>query len=366
MGLKIERWFANRPGLLALGAGVGLLCFGLEALGNPPNMGVCLACFERDIAGALGLTGFAPARYFRPEVAGIVLGALAAAILAGERRSTRPAAPIPSLLLGALAMLGALTFLGCTWRLFIRLGALDLNALTGLAGLVAGVGAAAWIAPHRAPAAPAAPRIPGWLLPGAMAALLAVAGVQALTGAAGPLLVSAKGPGAIYAPFPLALLGGLLLGAVAQRTGFCTVGAFRRALRTREPDALLPLLGFAGAVCAAKALAGTLAPGFRGQPIAHSDHLWNFLGMALCGLSFTLAGGCPGRMLVRAGQGDGDAVLFVLGAILGAGGAHLAGLAAAPDGPGGAGGPSGAGEAAVAGGLVLAAALGFLARRRAK
>jgi hypothetical protein len=151
---------------------------------------------------------------------------------------------------------------------------------------------------------------------------------------------------------------------VAQRTGFCTVGALRRALRTRELDALLPLLGFAGAVCAAKALAGTLAPGFRGQPIAHSDHLWNFLGMALCGLSFTLAGGCPGRMLVRAGQGEGDAALFVLGAILGAGGAHLAGLAAVPDGPGGAGGPSGAGQAAIAGGLVLAVVLGFLDRRR--
>lgn len=31
---------------------------------------------------------------------------------------------------------------------------------------------------------------------------------------------------------------------------------------------------------------GQFKPGFEGQPVTHTDHLWNFLGMALAGLAF--------------------------------------------------------------------------------
>ena len=31
------------------------LCADLAETGSPPNMGICVACIERDIAGALGL-----------------------------------------------------------------------------------------------------------------------------------------------------------------------------------------------------------------------------------------------------------------------------------------------------------------------
>ena len=46
------------------------------------------------------------------------------------------------------------------------------------------------------------------------------------------------------------------------------------------------------------ALIGNLVPGsfklgFTGQPIAHSDGLWNLLGMMLGGWGFALLGGCP-------------------------------------------------------------------------
>ena len=47
--------------------------------------------------------------------------------------------------------------------------------------------------------------------------------------------------------------------------------------------------------------------------------IWNFLGMALSGLAFALAGGCPGRQLFLSGEGDGDAGVFVLGMVTGAG-----------------------------------------------
>jgi hypothetical protein len=62
-------------------------------------------------------------------------------------------------------------------------------------------------------------------------------------------------------------------------------------------------------------------PTFFGQPVAHSQHLWNFLGMVLAGLAFALAGGCPGRQLFLSGEGDGDSAVF-------AGDGHRRGLCA--------------------------------------
>ena len=41
--------------IVAAGVAVGVLAVILVSLGNPPNMGFCVACFERDIAGAIGL-----------------------------------------------------------------------------------------------------------------------------------------------------------------------------------------------------------------------------------------------------------------------------------------------------------------------
>ncbi|MBQ6737816.1 MAG: YedE-related selenium metabolism membrane protein, partial [Synergistaceae bacterium] len=73
---------------------------------------------------------------------------------------------------------------------------------------------------------------------------------------------------------------------------------------------------------AANYFLGTFKPGFENQPVAHSDQLWNFLGMVLSGLAFTLAGGCPGRQLIMAGEGDSDAGIFVLGMLAGAAIAH--------------------------------------------
>ena len=56
--------------------------------------------------------------------------------------------------------------------------------------------------------------------------------------------------------------------------------------------------------------------------------------MVLAGLCFVLAGGCPGRQIILAGEGDGDSAVFVLGMIVGAGFAHNFGLASSGKGPG--------------------------------
>ena len=78
--------------------------------------------------------------------------------------------------------------------------------------------------------------------------------------------------------------------------------------------------------------------GFSGQPVAHSDHLWSCLGMALVGWGSVLLGGCPLRQLILAGSGNGDSAVTVLGMIVGAAFSHnfgLAGAAASADAAGG-------------------------------
>ena len=62
--------------------------------------------------------------------------------------------------------------------------------------------------------------------------------------------------------------------------------------------------------------------------IAHSEHLWNILGMYAVGFAAVLAGGCPLRQLILAGQGSSDSAVTVLGMFIGAALAHNLGLAA--------------------------------------
>ena len=61
--------------------------------------------------------------------------------------------------------------------------------------------------------------------------------------------------------------------------------------------------------------------------VAHNDHLWNVLGMFVVGFAATLAGGCPLRQLVLAGQGSSDAAMTVVGMFVGAALCHNFGLA---------------------------------------
>jgi uncharacterized protein len=78
MSERLTRFFASRWGIILAGAVIGILAAVLQKLGNPPNMGICVACFERDIAGALGLHRAAVVQYIRPEIIGFVLGSTAA------------------------------------------------------------------------------------------------------------------------------------------------------------------------------------------------------------------------------------------------------------------------------------------------
>ncbi|NOT30282.1 MAG: hypothetical protein HOP15_07530 [Planctomycetes bacterium] len=118
---------------------VGALAAWLVAAGNPGNMGVCGACFLRDVGGSLGLFSSGP-QYFRPEVAGLMLGAFAAVLARGRFSARSGSHAAARFFFGLWMAIGALGFLGCPFRLFQRLGGGDSNALVGAGGLALGVG----------------------------------------------------------------------------------------------------------------------------------------------------------------------------------------------------------------------------------
>jgi hypothetical protein len=136
------------------------------------------------------------------------------------------------------------------------------------------------------------------------------------------------------------------------------MGAIRDVILMRDFHLFSGILALTAAALITNLILGQFHLGFVNQPIAHNDHLWNFLGMTLAGLAFALAGGCPGRQLILSGEGDGDAAVFVLGMIVGAGFAHNFSLASSPKGPGA------FGPAAVIIGLIFCLAIGWAMRER--
>ncbi len=331
--------FKGKAEILTAGAVIGLTAVLLQYAGNPANMGVCVACFVRDIAGALGLHRAAPVQYLRPEIPAFVLGSLAAALVGGEFRARAGSAPLLRFFLGMAAMAGALIFLGCPWRVLLRLAGGDGNALFGFAGLLSGIylGHRFYKAGFALPASQGQSTMSGLAMPLAAVGLLA-AGVlfspNPQTGSLGWLWASVKGPGAAHAPLLASVGGGLLIGVLAQRSRFCTVGSLRELFTLRQTHLVYGVATFLLAAFIGNLVLGQFHPGFEGQPVAHTASLWNFLGMLLAGLAFSLAGGCPGRQLIMAGEGSNDAGIFVLGMLAAAALAHNMGWASSPDGPG--------------------------------
>jgi YedE family putative selenium metabolism protein len=359
----LKNIFANRWGIISVGAFIGVLAAILQKLGNPGNMGICVACFERDIAGALGFHRAGVVQYMRPEIIGFVLGSLIAAYIFKEFRPRVGSAPIVRFILGAFAMIGALVFLGCPWRALLRLAGGDGNAILGLAGLVFGI----WIGTlflkngYNLGRTEKTYTSVGWLMPLIMLGFFVLTLIYPqVKGEAksGVLFYSLKGPGAMHAALIISLAVGFAIGFLAQRSRFCTMGAFRDLILFRQTHLFMGLLALVVFAFITNLIVGQFHPGFVKQPVAHTMNVWNFGGMVVAGLAFALAGGCPGRQLFLAGEGDGDAAVFVLGMIVGAGFAHNFGLASSPKGVG----PHGI--AAVIIGLLVCLFIGFTMRKK--
>lgn len=362
MARGVKNVFATSVGILAVGAIIGVVAGFLQKFGNPANMAICVACFGRDIAGALGLHRAGVVQYMRPEIIGFVLGSFAAALAFKEFKPSGGSAPITRFVLGMIAMIGALVFLGCPWRVILRLAGGDGNALFGLLGLITGVwiGTLFFKSGFNLGRSQVQSMSTGLLLPLMMLGLLAIRLVfPPVAGEAqsGVLWYSLKGPGAAYAPLFLSLGAGLGIGFLAQRSRFCTMGAIRDVLLFNQWYLMTGFLALLVAALVTNVLLGQFNPGFEGQPVAHTMWFWNFAGMLMAGLAFALAGGCPGRQLFMSGEGNSDAGIFVLGSIVGAGIAHNFGLASSPSGIG----PHG--MAAVVIGMVVLVFIGVTNRK---
>lgn len=363
-----SRFLASRWGIVVTGAVIGILASLLQKLGNPPNMGVCVACFVRDIAGALGLHRALVVQYIRPEILGFVLGSMIAALVFREFKARTGSAPIVRFVLGVFAMIGALAFLGCPWRALLRLAGGDINAVVGLAGLAVGIAIGDQFLKYGYNLGRSYKTYfsAGLIMPVIVGGLLILLIFSPKFGANAAIFFSEKGPGSLHAPLIISLSVGLIIGFIAQRTRFCTMGSIRDVILVGDLHLMRGVIALVISAFVTNLILGQLNFGIVGQPVAHSNHLWNFLGMVLAGLAFVLSGGCPGRQLVLSGEGDSDAGVFVLGMVTGAAFAHNFGLAAKPDkilnGVVHIGGISSTGMTAVIIGLVVCLIIGFTMR----
>ena len=326
--MKEKKWLKSYGLIILTGIVVGIAALVLTAAGNPKNMGFCIACFERDIAGALGLHSAGKVQYMRPEIIGIVLGSMAAALAAKEFRARAGSSPAIRFILGLFVMIGALVFLGCPLRMVIRLGGGDLTAVIGLLGFLVGilVGVVFLKKGFSLGRAYAVRKSEGFMLPGVMVLLLVL-----LVAAPQLLKSSEEGPGSMRAFWVISLVAGLVVGLLAQRSRLCMAGGLRDAFMLRDFTLLSGFLAIWITITIGNLILGKYNLGMLSQPIAHTQHLWSFLGMALAGWGSILLGGCPLRQLILAGEGNGDSAVTVLGMVVGAAIAHNFGMAGNPD-----------------------------------
>ena len=324
--------------IAAAGVLIGLIAAMLVFFGNPVNMGFCIACFLRDTSGALGLHSAAAVQYIRPEIIGLVLGACAVSLAAKEFRPRGGSAPVTRFILGVFVMIGCLMFLGRPFRMILRLAGGDGNAIFGFVGFAAGI-LAGVVFLKKGYTLKRSYKMP--VLEGQMFPVLQLVFLIFLVAAPAFIHFSeaGAGPGALHAPVVISLIAGLIVGTLAQRTRLCMVGGIRDAVLFREWKLLLGFLAILVSAFVVNLILGAVTgtaffnPGFAGQPVAHTDGLWNALGMFLAGFGCVLLGGCPLRQLVLAGEGNTDSAVTVLGLMVGAAFAHNFGLAASADGP---------------------------------
>jgi hypothetical protein len=296
------------------GAMLGFSGVFLVVLGNPVNSGICVSCFMENVAGALQLHDNIRMSYIRPEFVGFILGSFLLALRTGRFRPVGGSAPVTRFFVGFFIIVGCAVFIGCPIKMYLRLAAGDLTAVAATAGLILGI----WIGVkyikmgYAMEPAKQVQKAKGYVFPLFAAVLLLLLFLDTSFVVKGD-----KGPAAMRAPLWAALIIGLTVGALAQRSGLCVTGAIRNFLLAREKTLLNGLLTSFGVALAASLAFGQFKLGINAQPASHLSHGWTFLAMTLVGFASVLIDGCPFRQLIKAGQGDTDAAVASLGMLTG-------------------------------------------------
>jgi hypothetical protein len=272
-----------------------------------------------------------------------------------EYQARGGSAPFTRFILGMIVMIGALMFLGCPLRMVLRLAGGDLNAIFGLLGFVGGIiiGIQFLKSGFTLKRSYNMAAVEGYLFPAANIGLIIL-----LFTSPAFIFFSAKGPGASHAPVLLALAAGCIVGMIAQRTRLCMVGGIRDVIMFKDWYLVTGFISILVAALIGNIAFGKFNPGFAAQPIAHTDGLWNFLGMVLAGWGSVLLGGCPLRQLILSGEGNIDSVVAVLGMGTGAAIAHNFSMASSAKGP------TFNGQVAVVIGFIVIFVIAFLNREK--
>ena len=327
MNLKNEKLRIILAGII-----IGLISVSLVLMGNPANMGFCIACFLRDTAGALGLHRAEAVQYIRPEIIGLVLGAFIISLTKKEFLPRGGSSPITRFILGFFIMIGCLMFLGCPFRMILRIAGGDLNAIFGLIGLILGILLGIYFLNKGYSLKRTYKLTP---LEGSIVPIVQIVLLIFLIAAPTFILFTpaGKGPGAKHAAILISLTAGVIVGILAQRTRLCMVGGIRDLVLFGQWNMLYGFISILISAFVMSLIVGGFNPGFTGQPVAHTDGLWNMLGMVLTGFGSVLLGGCPLRQLILTGEGNTDSAITVIGLIVGAAFAHNFALASSAKGP---------------------------------
>lgn len=371
MRITITKDKKNLIWLIGGGIVIGIISSILVLLGNPKNMGFCNACFIRDIAGAMKLHTAPVVQYFRPEIIGLVIGSFLIAIFKGEFRPRGGSSPFLRFVISFCVMIGALAFLGCPFRMILRLAGGDQNALVGLFGFIAGIAVGCFFIQKGFSLGPARSqkKIEGTAFPITTVVVFIIFLLF-------PFLFafSESGPGSMHAPILITLIAGIAVGVIAQRSRLCMVGGIRDTFLLQDCTLLLGFVAIYLATLVTNLILGGITGevffsfGFSDQPVAHKAQLWNFLGMVVVGLGSAMLGGCPLRQIVLAGEGNSDSAISVVGMLIGAAFAHNFSLAGSAMSTDSIGGPNSYGKVAVILAIVvllsIASILTFSKRRK--
>ena len=237
----------------------------LPVFSHQQNRPACLLASRPDTTGALGFHSAAAVQYIRPEIVGLVLGSCILALATKEFKPRGGSAPVTRFVIGMFVMIGCLMFLGCPFRMILRLAGGDWNAIFGLIGFIVGILAGVFFLKkgYTLKRSYKMQPVEGVIFPvveiGILVLLIAAPAFIHFTEADG-------GPGAKHAAIAISLIAGLVVGALAQRTRLCMVGGIRDVVLFGEWKLLLGFVAILVSALIGNMILGYFHPGFASIP----------------------------------------------------------------------------------------------------
>ena len=288
----------------------------LSYKGNPINTGLCISCFIENYAGALKLHNNIYMQYLRPEITFIILGSFLSSILRKEFQPRISFSIIYSFFGGFFMIVGSAIFIGCPIKMLLKLAGGDLNAISGILGLISGVYIGTYILKIGIDTSLFTIK----KLKKGFSHYLIIAFVLLifLISLISPHIFaqSKSGGGAEHAPIILSITLSLIIGFTSQISRFCVTGATRNSIILKDFTGIIALASLIFFAFIINFLLGRFNLGIYGQPGSHTQWMWSYLSMLLTGYIAVIIDGCPFRQLIKTGEGDINAQVAFMGMLI--------------------------------------------------